>query len=69
MYTDYENLVKCRGLNTRIELGGMKLTEKQLENLIEYINSEPIYRLFFKKIDTYNLTIVKDVFKSDLEIE
>ena len=49
MYTDYENLVKCRGLNTRIELGGMKLTEKQLENLIEYINSEPIYRLFFKK--------------------
>jgi len=71
MYTSFENLVECRGLNCRIDLGGMKLTQWQLDALKEFLNSIREYRLIYKSEDilTYNLTIVNTMQESDLQIK
>ena len=70
MYDSFKQLIKCRGLNCRLDLGGLKLTQQQLDDLKEYINSVETYRLLYlpEDIIVYRLTIVENMEESDLKI-
>ena len=69
VFSSFCDLVKKRGLNNRVELKNLSMTQEQLDGLKDYLKSREALRICYGDVDTYKLKIVSSILESDLKLE
>lgn len=60
VFQDYRDLFLSRTTNGLVDLRGVKITEKQLEEFVDYIYSIKVFRLIFKGLYKEGIFIVEN---------
>ena len=66
-FTNFEHLIRSRGLNGAIELSGVHITRWQIDGLKDYLKFRDPTN-FFNKVDEYECIIVDSYINSDISL-
>lgn len=66
-FKDLNDIIDSRLLNGYVELKGISLTHKQLDELDRIIKSDPILRRVVRGLNTYEFTIVSNIDDSNID--